>query len=130
MITTRRKTPQITSPSFAPWPSMRKLTSSDFPTSSSRTGDGRIVFPKLVLGERLALAMAGIGEIKRILLQLAEAVISLHSIGLIRRDVALRNILASSDKQTAYVPIRSRMLLWELGNLDLSAVPFYHARFE
>ncbi|KAJ6478001.1 hypothetical protein DFH09DRAFT_951763, partial [Mycena vulgaris] len=98
-----------------------------------RTDDGRIVFPKLVLAERLALAMAGIGEIKRILLQLAEAVISLHAIELIRCDLALRTILASSDNQTAYLcdleccygsSDCAEIADAFTRNLDLSAVPF------
>ncbi|KAJ7814133.1 hypothetical protein B0H14DRAFT_2850951 [Mycena olivaceomarginata] len=46
-----------------------------------RTEDGRLVFPKL----------------------LADALISLHSIGLIHRDLALRNILATPDYRTAYL---------------------------
>ncbi|KAJ7499364.1 kinase-like domain-containing protein [Mycena latifolia] len=68
-----------------------------------RTDDGEIVFPKLNNGMRLLLVNPGIVAARRILLQLAEAVISLHSAGIIHRDLALRNILASSDCQTAYL---------------------------
>jgi hypothetical protein len=98
-----------------------------------RTEDGRLVFPKLVIGQRLAAAPAGIAERKRILLQLADALISLHSIGLIHRDLALRNILASPDYRTAYLcdleccygssPCPEIADAYAHG-LDLSAVPY------
>ncbi|KAJ6586553.1 kinase-like domain-containing protein, partial [Mycena sp. CBHHK59/15] len=68
-----------------------------------RTDDGQVVFPKLASGFHLATKTTGLAAVKRILLELAEAVLSLHSIGIIHHDLALRNVLASSDYQTAYL---------------------------
>jgi serine/threonine protein kinase len=45
----------------------------------------------------------GIAVVRRILIQLADALISLHSIEIIHRDLVLRNILLSFDHQTAYL---------------------------
>ena len=69
----------------------------------SRTDDGRIVFPKLDLGIRLALMSTGVADFKRVFLQLAQAVTELHSIGICHRNLALRNVLASFDHQTTYL---------------------------
>ncbi|KAJ7216635.1 kinase-like domain-containing protein [Mycena pura] len=68
-----------------------------------RTEDHKIVFPKLLDGILLAHKTVGIAAVKRILLQIAEALISLHDIGMIHRDLVVRNILGSSDYQTAYL---------------------------
>ena len=96
-----------------------------------RTDDGRIVFPKLASGIRLALRLTGVADFKRVLLQLAQAVFELHSVGMCHRDLALRNVLASLDYQTAYLCD----LECQLGSgecpeiagtyrLELSAVPY------
>jgi serine/threonine protein kinase len=66
-----------------------------------RTEDHQIVFPKLHDGLLLAHKTVGIVAVKRVLLQIAEALISLHDIGMIHRDLVVRNILGSSDYQTA-----------------------------
>ncbi|KAJ7291248.1 hypothetical protein C8J57DRAFT_212681 [Mycena rebaudengoi] len=68
-----------------------------------RTKEHQIVFPKLCEGFFLAGRTVGIAAVKRILLQIVEALISLHDIGIIHRDLVVRNILGSSDYQTAYV---------------------------
>ncbi|KAJ7690057.1 hypothetical protein B0H17DRAFT_1290651 [Mycena rosella] len=68
-----------------------------------RTADGRIVFPRLNNGNKLSMNTIGVITLKRILLQVAEALIQLHSTGIIHRELALRNILGSSDHQTAYL---------------------------
>ncbi|KAJ7253080.1 kinase-like domain-containing protein [Mycena haematopus] len=68
-----------------------------------RTEDHKIVFPKLCEGLILAHHTVGIAAVKRILLQIVEALISLHDIGIIHRDLSVRNILGSSDYQTAYL---------------------------
>ena len=68
-----------------------------------RTDDGRIVFPKLVSGTDLALKSPSVAKFKRVLLELAQAVSELHSVGICHRDLALRNVLGSLDYQTAYL---------------------------
>lgn len=68
-----------------------------------RTDDGRIVFPKLASGFGLAVRSTGVAYFRRVLLQLAQAIIGLHSVGICHRDLALRNVLASLDYQTAYL---------------------------
>ncbi|KAJ7153214.1 kinase-like domain-containing protein [Mycena filopes] len=68
-----------------------------------RTGDGRLVFPKLFpLAERRHL-ITDITAVQRALLQLADALISLHSMEIIHRDLHPRNLLLSPDAETAYL---------------------------
>ena len=67
------------------------------------TDDGQIVFPKLASGIRLALMPTGVADFKRVLLELAQAVFGLHSVGICHRDLDLRNVLASPDYQSAYL---------------------------
>ncbi|KAJ3861015.1 kinase-like domain-containing protein [Lentinula novae-zelandiae] len=64
-----------------------------------RTDDGKLVFPRHLDFAAGVFMEASISEYKRILLQLADAIIFLHSRGIIHRDIALRNILASKDRQ-------------------------------
>ncbi|KAK7006199.1 Serine/threonine-protein kinase PLK4 [Favolaschia claudopus] len=64
-----------------------------------RTGDGQLVFPKLLPITSIWFAPRGIALFKRILLQLAQALIALHLIGIIHRDIHIANILISSDHQ-------------------------------
>ncbi|KAJ7079370.1 kinase-like domain-containing protein, partial [Mycena crocata] len=68
-----------------------------------RTVDGRLVFPRLRPAPQLVSRTIGIAAVKRILLQLADAVLGLHAVGIIHRDLALRNILGSADFQTVYL---------------------------
>ncbi|KAJ6602482.1 kinase-like domain-containing protein [Mycena vulgaris] len=97
-----------------------------------RTDDNQIVFPKLLDGFTLAVNTIGIAAVKRILVQLAAGLIALHEIGIVHRDLALRNILGSSDYQTAY--ICDLECLWgsdgcpEIADtlqLDISEIPYY-----
>ncbi|KAJ4498808.1 kinase-like domain-containing protein [Lentinula lateritia] len=64
-----------------------------------RTEDGKLVFPRHLDFAAGVFMEASISVYKQILLQLADAIIFLHSRGIIHRDIALRNILASKDRQ-------------------------------
>ncbi|KAJ7677271.1 kinase-like domain-containing protein [Mycena rosella] len=102
-----------------------------------RTDDGRIVFPKLNNHHKLSANTIGVLALKRIFLQLAEALIQLHSIGIIHRDLLPRNILGSSDHQTAYLcDLEVDLGSWECPEIaaalavqreDLSLVPYSEA---
>ncbi|GLB42707.1 putative protein kinase domain containing protein [Lyophyllum shimeji] len=66
-----------------------------------RTQDGRLVFPRHETGfnaSRIAKPLT-IALLKRWAVQLAEAVCFLHSIGIIHRDLHVRNVLVTKDKQ-------------------------------
>ncbi|KAJ3848180.1 kinase-like domain-containing protein [Lentinula lateritia] len=69
-----------------------------------RTEDGKLVFPRHLDFAAGVFMEASISVYKRILLQLADAIIFLHSRGIIHRDIALRNILASKDRQNIGLP--------------------------
>ncbi|KAJ8131364.1 hypothetical protein O1611_g2261 [Lasiodiplodia mahajangana] len=65
-----------------------------------KSADGKLVFEKLLpwthgIGQSYSLA-----DYKRWLLQLIEALRCLHSLGIIHRDLSLKNIMFSQDKQT------------------------------
>ncbi|KAJ7253086.1 hypothetical protein B0H12DRAFT_1293500 [Mycena haematopus] len=57
-----------------------------------RTEDHQVVFPKLLHGFILAHFTVGIAAVKRILLQIVDALISLHDIGIIHRDYSSRPV--------------------------------------
>ncbi|KAJ3801698.1 kinase-like domain-containing protein [Lentinula aff. detonsa] len=65
-----------------------------------RTEDGKLVFPSHINFAPIVFMDGSISDYKRVLLQLADAVIFLHSIGIIHRDLAIRNILATKDRQS------------------------------
>ncbi|KAJ3750557.1 kinase-like domain-containing protein [Lentinula detonsa] len=65
-----------------------------------RTEDGVFVFPRHINFAPTVFSDGSISDYKRVLLQLADAVIFLHSIGIIHRDLAIRNILATKDRQS------------------------------
>ncbi|KAF9065979.1 kinase-like domain-containing protein [Rhodocollybia butyracea] len=68
-----------------------------------RTQDGRLVFPKCIHGRfgLLALEPVSLATMKHLILNLADAVVYLHSIGIIHRDLALRNILLAPSLFTS-----------------------------
>ncbi|KAJ7671019.1 hypothetical protein B0H17DRAFT_1245289, partial [Mycena rosella] len=66
------------------------------------TADGRLLF-QLNNDNKLSANTIAVLALKRIFLKLAEALIQLHSIGIIHRGLVLRNILGSSDHQTTYL---------------------------
>lgn len=69
-----------------------------------RTEDGLLVFHKYCSGRALSFASNNsIISLKRILIQLAEAVISLHLLGIIHHDLHIDNVLGSPDYLTAYL---------------------------
>ncbi|KAF5380676.1 hypothetical protein D9757_007073 [Collybiopsis confluens] len=64
-----------------------------------RTEDGRLVFPRYRDHAEVVFIGQGISEFRRLFLELADAIIFLHSKGIIHRDLAPRNILVASDRR-------------------------------
>lgn len=66
-----------------------------------RTDDGKLVFPRYPMGGYAAQVVSPltISVVKRWATQLAEAVCFLHSLGIVHRDLATRNVLATDDYQ-------------------------------
>lgn len=64
-----------------------------------RTDDEKLVFPRYLEQVLSVFFKASISEYRQLLIELADAVIFLHSQGIIHRDLAPRNILATSDRQ-------------------------------
>ncbi|KAK7439040.1 hypothetical protein VKT23_017746 [Stygiomarasmius scandens] len=65
-----------------------------------RTEEGKLVFPLYLEQPWAIFITASISEYKRLLLQLADALLFLHSHGIVHRDVALRNILTCQNRQS------------------------------
>ncbi|KAF8070066.1 kinase-like domain-containing protein [Lyophyllum atratum] len=66
-----------------------------------RTDDGQLVFPRYEQGMRAPSSVGPltIAVLRRWSLQLAEAVSFLHSLGIIHRDLHIRNVLVTADFQ-------------------------------
>ncbi|KAF5368188.1 hypothetical protein D9757_011313 [Collybiopsis confluens] len=73
-----------------------------------QTEDGKLVFPRYLLHPEFEFFGGTIPDLKRVLLQLADAVIFLHSKGIVHRDLNLRNILFEPGRNVILCDLESQ----------------------